>query len=190
MRQSSKLQSAFTLIELLVVIAVIGLLSAVILVSLTSAREKAAVADAANKIRQIYAAGALYYDDTGMYPPTCDNVCDASTDPFLNSLGVAGWRGPYYTVHNLTHYWRGQFGWINFDFDGDGQLDYGIRLNDDGPMTPGNDGLVPVSAMVAIDRLLDDGNLDTGNIRGNGAGFGDNVHFGSAPGELTRKVKY
>lgn len=60
----------FTLIELLVVIAIIGVLSSVVLASLSTARMKAR--DAARKadFHQMAVALELYYNDHGGYPAT------------------------------------------------------------------------------------------------------------------------
>jgi prepilin-type N-terminal cleavage/methylation domain-containing protein len=58
----------FTLIELLVVIAIIGVLASVIMVSLNSARTKAANATAAQQIREYQKALTLHYAETNSYP--------------------------------------------------------------------------------------------------------------------------
>lgn len=58
----------FTLIELLVVIAIIGLLSAVVLASLNTARAKGRDASRAQSIHNIQVALELYYVANGMYP--------------------------------------------------------------------------------------------------------------------------
>ena len=64
-----KKQKGFTLIELLVVIAVIGLLAAIVLVSLNNARTKARDMKRLADMRQIILALALYHDENdGNYP--------------------------------------------------------------------------------------------------------------------------
>ncbi|MDP2593411.1 MAG: prepilin-type N-terminal cleavage/methylation domain-containing protein, partial [bacterium] len=60
----------FTLIELLVVISIIGLLSAVVLASLNSARAKARDARRIADFATIQTALELFYDQTGSYPRT------------------------------------------------------------------------------------------------------------------------
>lgn len=58
----------FTLIELLVVIAIIGILSAVVLASLQTARQKARDARRISDINQVQLALELYFDASQSYP--------------------------------------------------------------------------------------------------------------------------
>jgi prepilin-type N-terminal cleavage/methylation domain-containing protein len=73
----------FTLIELLVVIAIIGLLSSVVLASLSSARQKSRDAKRLTNVRQLQTALELYANEHGgIYPGTggiwYDNSCDSA----------------------------------------------------------------------------------------------------------------
>jgi prepilin-type N-terminal cleavage/methylation domain-containing protein len=87
MKQVSKsfLQKGFTLIELLVVVAIIGILSTVVLASLTSARSKARDTAIKSDIAEFEKLLVLEFDATGSYyalqpnswvafPATCDTA--------------------------------------------------------------------------------------------------------------------
>jgi len=86
-------KKGFTLVELLVVIAIIGLLSSIVLVSLTGARKRARDANRQSVIRQINTAMEMCYDDAG---------CGGGSEKYkvfpvgssLNGTSV----GPYMTI--------------------------------------------------------------------------------------------
>lgn len=80
-------KKGFTLIELLVVIAIIGILSAIGLVALNGAREKARDAQRRSDMAQYRTALLLYYDDfNSKYP---DQAAVAATEvDCINDLGA------------------------------------------------------------------------------------------------------
>ena len=66
---SSTERIGFTIIELLVVIGIIGVLVALLLPSVQSAREAGRKAYCSNNVRQLALATALHHDALGYYPP-------------------------------------------------------------------------------------------------------------------------
>lgn len=70
-----RLMSGFSMIELLVVIAIIGILSAIILTSLNSARVNARNIQRITNLRQIENALELYFTEARKYPPAT-TVCN------------------------------------------------------------------------------------------------------------------
>ncbi|MFH1366930.1 MAG: type II secretion system protein [Patescibacteria group bacterium] len=86
-----KTKKGFTLIELLVVIAIIGILSAIGLVALNGAREKARDAQRKSDLSQIRTALTLFYDDQtpNAYPPTAgDSVAHTAGSIFVLAEGT------------------------------------------------------------------------------------------------------
>lgn len=78
----------FTLIELLVVIAIIGLLSAVILASMSGARAKGRDTKRVADIKQLQLALQLYYDQNSSYPPT---ATDGTVTVALSALTTSNY---------------------------------------------------------------------------------------------------
>ncbi len=79
------LQKGFTLIELLVVIAIIGILSSIVLASLSSARSKGEDAAIKTTLSNMRAQAELYYSNNSTYTSATKSACDDSTN-----IAVAG----------------------------------------------------------------------------------------------------
>lgn len=77
-----KKSKGFTLIELLVVIAIIGLLAAIVLVSMTNSRRRAQDSKRVSDLRQIALALEMYNSNNGVYPGNPDTTgCDEGNGP-------------------------------------------------------------------------------------------------------------
>ncbi len=172
-------KKGFTLIELLVSIAIIAILSAIVIASIDQFNEKSRVGAVADQIRELETATSLYITDTATLPPSCDITCVAGTDPFLTApAGVSRWNGPYFNapIWSFTHPWKGRVSIETqvVDSNADGINDMYFHFSNDAVSTNVSDNTrpIPTSALQKIDAIIDDGNLATGNARGDGQGFG------------------
>lgn len=105
-RRGSKLvvKPGFTLVELLVVIAIIGILVALLLPAVQSAREAARRASCLNKMKQLGLAAMNYHDANGHFPVSNGYVDFVAASNAGERHSCAGWilnTLPYLEQQNL-----------------------------------------------------------------------------------------
>lgn len=92
-QKSNSFVRGFTLIELLVVIAIIGILSSVVLASLSAARSKSRDARRVADLDQIRSALEIYYDASTTYPTFAGGnpqIWTSTTTTVTGGIGVLG----------------------------------------------------------------------------------------------------
>lgn len=175
----------YTLVELLVVTGIIMTLTIGAILFGVRSIEHANVARTLATINEIKRAYSVYRTELQAIPPRFNPL---DTNPLIVDPGVPGWKGPYSDEGSIlpAHAWKGHIGWHGEggdcgyigapascpDRDNNGGTDFIIILNDDLPGTPqtNNQGKIPASALTTFDKQLDDGNLGTGRVQGNGVG--------------------
>lgn len=83
-------KKGFTLIELLVVIAIIGLLSAIVMVALSSAKQKGSSAGVRAQVASLRGQAELYYTTTGNRSYGLGGLVPAGACPGTSALFVTG----------------------------------------------------------------------------------------------------
>ena len=95
-------KKGFTLIELLVVIAIIGILSSIVLASLSSARTKGEDAALQSTLSSMRAQAELYYSNNNDYGPAATGSCTAGTTIFTNASSVGSLKALTTSANSKT----------------------------------------------------------------------------------------
>ncbi|WP_169977310.1 DUF1559 domain-containing protein [Tautonia rosea] len=115
MKVSARRRLGFTLIELLVVIAIIGVLIALLLPAVQSAREAARRAQCVNNLKQIGIALHNYHDQVNAFPPGA--IADESRGSIWagnSQMSTLSWRALILPQMEGTN----QYNALNFDVHG------------------------------------------------------------------------
>jgi prepilin-type N-terminal cleavage/methylation domain-containing protein/prepilin-type processing-associated H-X9-DG protein len=107
----------FTLVELLVVIAIIGILVAMLLPAVQSAREAARRLQCANQLKQIGLALHSYHTAVSAFPPGVISQIASSKTSNCNIVGLPSQGGAPWSIHVLP-FLEQQNRYDRFDFSG------------------------------------------------------------------------
>ncbi|MBI4137113.1 type II secretion system protein GspG [Candidatus Roizmanbacteria bacterium] len=191
--------AGFTLAEMLIVISIVGVLLIAAAVGGINVLNRSRAEATAHQIQEIEAAVKVYFLDTRSFPPSLSlgNAANPARNGLLTEPagGVPGWNGPYISdTQVFEHHWGGAIRWVNegdtVAHDNDPVNNFFIVLDDDaaGTGSGDNSGIIQTGMLELIDEILDDGNLTSGEVRGNGCNNGI-ITFNSACNELMIRIR-
>ena len=137
----------FTLVELLVVIAIIGILSSVVMASISTARDKARIANAQATLDQVRRAVAILEGDTGQWPghktivdieggASGNEIWDLNA-PAAGLVQTDGnfpnWNGPYLPVVPTDKWGNNYFFDTDYDIDPTAGTRWAVVIGSFGP---------------------------------------------------------
>ena len=157
---------AWTLVELVMVIVLVAILAGIGVVKFNEVIESSRVSKAVAEVNAIKKALLAFYGDLGAFPPDVGT----DTDPGLayNKGSWSNWNGPYIDKWPDKTPWGGSYDYEYWNCswaDKDGTAGNEVLISVRGGS--GYGGNMTTEDATNIDRLLDDGNLNTGNARGN-----------------------
>lgn len=158
-------KTGWTLIELVMVLVIISILAGIGVLRFTSLIEASKVSKAVAEVNTLKKALMAFFADNGGFPP--DVGPDIDPGLAYNKGSWSGWNGPYIDKWPDKTPWGGSYDYEYWNCS---------WANKDG--TAGNEVLITIRAGSAyggkmtledarnIDKMLDNGNLSSGNVRG------------------------
>ena len=143
--------AAFTLVEIMVTITIISLLAAVSVPGIQVAKRRTMATAVANDMRTFAAAFDVYSHENGRWPAEVD--VGVFPPEMASRLTVASWQRPTPL--------GGQYNWDYNQMHAGTRYRAAIAISS----TSTSPVLQDLELLEAIDKVLDDGNLSTGNFR-------------------------
>jgi prepilin-type N-terminal cleavage/methylation domain-containing protein len=144
-------RAAFTLVEIMVTITIISLLAAVSVPGIQIAKRRTVATAVANDLRTFAAAFDVYSHENGKWPAEVD--VGVLPPEMVGRLTATSWQRPTPL--------GGQYNWDYNQMHGGTRVRAAIAISS----TSSSPVMQDVDLLEAIDKLLDDGNLATGNFR-------------------------
>lgn len=143
----------FTLVEMLLVVVIIGMLAAFLIPAITHSIQSRENSQAASKLRTAVAAFTMYRSEMGSYP--------ADKNPGQIPPEMAD----YFAEFHIDDWW-GSPTELGGGWDWDNGYHYKYSVSISAPTKS-------IEQLMDFDRLVDDGNLSTGNFRK----YGTQYHY-------------
>ena len=143
--------AGFSLVEIMVVVTIISLLASAAVPSVKRYQLASTAAVIAADLRTFETAFATYAQEKGGWP--AETAAGAMPPEMADRLGSSGWLRPTPI--------GGQYNWENGQKHGGVRYQAALSIS----ATVAAPLLVNAEMLLAIDKLLDDGNLSTGSFR-------------------------
>lgn len=138
-------RQGMTLVEILITVSIVAMLSAVLIPATQSALAHRENVEAAHFLRAAVSAFELYAAEQGAYP--------ADRNPRVTPPEMEGYYFPYYKID-----WWAEKTPIGGSWDWDAGYNYAFSVSIHAPERS-------LKQLENFDRLIDDGDLDTGTFR-------------------------